>query len=95
MFAKELIYMNNKSKKPEVFFSECFIAEPVFHLSETATDEQKEEFETYMNTGERLLELMDNYAQMRDPYYTWEGEVIDKGEFGDMSDIGDISSFLW
>lgn len=48
-----------------------------------------------MNTGERLLSLMDEYADMRDPFYTWEGEVIDKGEFGDMSDLGDISSFLW
>ncbi len=87
--------MSNTGKKPEVFFSECFIEEPVFHLSENATEEEKNEFETYMNTGDRLMELLDNYAQMRDPYYTWKGEVIDKGEFGDISDISDISSFLW
>jgi restriction endonuclease Mrr len=83
------------SKKPDVFETERFVKEPTYHLTPDATQEEKDEFETYMNTGNRLLDLMDEHTDMVDPYYTWEGKVIDKGEFGFAEDLADMASFLF
>ncbi len=48
-------------------------------LKDAATDEEKTEFERYamhMMGGYRLLKR--GYPKMKEPYYTWEGRVVEK-----------------
>lgn len=48
-------------------------------LKASATDEDKEDFEDYvMNTMGGCVFLRENYPDMKDPYYTWEGKVVER-----------------
>lgn len=48
-------------------------------LKDDATDEEKADFEAYVmitQGGEGFLP--DMYEEMDDPYYTWEGKVVER-----------------
>lgn len=48
-------------------------------LKGSATDEEKAEFEDYvMNAMAGNVFLKEDYPDMKDPYYTWEGKVVER-----------------
>ena len=62
---------------PKFSKSKFFKTEPNWHLEKGASQEDKDEFEKYMNMGENYQLIVD-YPKMKNPYYTWSGKVIDK-----------------
>ncbi len=47
-------------------------------LTPDATDYAKEQFELHMNCGFAPDTYKMQYPEMRNPYYTWEGKIVDK-----------------
>ncbi len=48
-------------------------------LKPTATDEDKHSFECYvMQEMAGQYFLKEDYPDMKDPYYTWEGKVVER-----------------
>ncbi len=46
-------------------------------LSSKATDKQKEDFEDYV-LSECGGFLIDYFPEMEDPYFTWEGKIVER-----------------
>lgn len=69
-WGKKLTYVSKKRPKGDRFN---------LRLTEEATDREKEEFEVYIMYqmgGDYFLKKL--FPNMRDPYYTWEGKVVEK-----------------
>lgn len=64
---------------PEYTKSKYFVAEPDWHLKPEASDELKAEFEKEVNSKGMRETLEEDYPDMKHPWYTWEGKIIDKG----------------
>lgn len=63
---------------PEYTKSRYFISEPKWRLADGAPDKLKYEFEKDMNTKELTAVYKKSYPKMENPFYTWQGEIIDK-----------------
>lgn len=64
---------------PEFTDSKYFVAEPEWHLKDGASSKDKADLEKFMNSGGYKRLWKDRYPKMTKPYYTWNGEVVDKG----------------
>ena len=64
---------------PEFTQSKYFVKDPEWHLKEGASNEDKKALEEFMNGGSYPGLWKNRYPKMKKPYYTWSGEVIDKG----------------
>lgn len=65
-------------KDPKFTQSKYFVAKPEWHLRAGASEEDKKALEEWMNAGTNYSLIADN-PDMKNPYYTWSGKVIDKG----------------
>lgn len=63
---------------PRFFDSKYFKQEPDWHLESGATNAEKKELEEYMNGGALTREYKRKHPEMKNPWYTWSGEIIDK-----------------
>lgn len=63
---------------PEFTDSEYFVVKPEWHMEPGASDEDKRALEKFMNGGDYPKLWKRRYPQMRNPYYTWSGEIVDK-----------------
>lgn len=64
---------------PEFTHSKFFRATPDWHLENGASDEEKKQLEQFMNGGCYPELLKERNPNMKNPYYTWSGEIVDKG----------------
>ena len=64
---------------PDFFMSEYFEKKPEWHLKEGASESDKKELEEYMNDGAMKKRWKKMKPEMKKPYYTWYGEIVDKG----------------
>lgn len=64
---------------PKFVESKYFVAEPEWHLLPEATDKMKKKFEEYMNRPGPAEVYKRSYSDMKNPWYTWEGKIEDKG----------------
>ncbi len=46
-------------------------------MKKSASDKDKMDFERYENEENRFF-IRDAHPDMKDPYYTWEGDVVEK-----------------
>lgn len=64
---------------PEFTGSKFFKAAPDWHLENGASDEEKKQLEQFMNGGCYPELWKERNPKMKNPYYTWSGEIVDKG----------------
>ena len=64
---------------PEFTRSKYFVVDPDWHMEPGASDKDKKALEEFMNGGDYPKLWKVRYPEMKNPYYTWSGEVIDKG----------------
>jgi len=64
---------------PEFTYSKYFLAEPNWRLKPGVDEKTKEEFEIHMNRKVMQRVHKREHPEMNNPYYTWEGKIIDKG----------------
>ena len=64
---------------PKFTRSKYFVAKPDWHLKDGASAEDKKTLEEYMNSGDLPGYWKVKHPEMKKPYYTWSGKVIDKG----------------
>lgn len=48
------------------------------HMMPEASNDLKKAFEEYYNTPEHLSYYKEIYRDMENPYYSWEGKIIEK-----------------
>jgi len=65
-------------KAPEFTRSEYFKATPMWHLEEGASEDHKEALELFMNGGAYPAFWKQKYPKVENPYYQWNGEIIDR-----------------
>ncbi len=63
---------------PEFTGSKFFVVDPEWHLKEGASDKDKKDLEEFMNGGDYPKLWKHKYPEMKRPYYTWSGKVVDK-----------------
>lgn len=59
-------------------FAKYFSMSPTWKLSDDAPDEMKSQFEDYMNDTAHKIAMRARNPEMLNPYYKWNGEVVDK-----------------
>ena len=64
---------------PEFTDSEYFVVKPEWHLKEGASDADKKALEEFMNGGSYPGLWKGRYPEMKKPYYTWSGEIVEIG----------------
>ncbi len=64
---------------PEFTDSKFFVVKPEWHMEPGASDEDKRELEKFMNGGDYPKLWKSRNPQMKKPYYTWSGKIVDKG----------------
>ena len=64
---------------PKYVTSKYFVGGSEYRLLPGASDELKAEFEKEVNSGGMAEDIREDYPDMKNPWYTWEGKVIDKG----------------
>ncbi len=63
---------------PKFMESEYFTDQPRWRLRDGAPERLKKEFERYFNSKTARAAWKSMNPQMRHPYYTWTGEIIDQ-----------------
>lgn len=63
---------------PSYTKSKYFVSEPNWHISAEASDKLKELFERDMNKPNLTKIYKQSYPNVKNPFYTWEGKIIDK-----------------
>jgi len=64
---------------PEFTSSKYFVADPEWHMLPGASDKDKKELEEFMNGGGYPNIWKSENPNMKKPYYTWSGKIVDKG----------------
>ena len=68
-----LDYVKDKDKRPDGM---------AYRLKTEASDKEKQRFEGYM-MEENGFFLKAFFPEIKDPYYTWEGEIVERSSLKD------------
>ena len=68
---------------PSFTATEYFTPNPSWRLSADAPDKYKDELESFMNDDGHLELWKALHPEIENPFYTWEGEVVEKGTHSD------------
>ena len=63
---------------PEFTNSKYFVPKPDWHLEAGASEEDKRALEKYMNSEAFKPLWKAENPNMKNPYYTWDGKLIEK-----------------
>lgn len=82
-------------EKPKFFSSEYLRYRedglPKEYLLEGASDEDKQEYESYFNAPRMALKFKNKYPEIRNPFCRWDGEIVEM----ELNDTVDTLDFQW